>query len=138
MFVICWGIISPWYEEIKLIKVTSVIKHRNMAKEIMIYTDKVYSLLLKLEKKQSIILLSLYTAARLTTPTSLLNCVQIISQWEVTRIWWLWRSMNIRQNSENLLKFQEFICTEILVYDFNNFTCITSPYVIILEFVQIP
>ena len=51
MFVICWGIISPWYEEIKLIKVTSVIKHRNMAKEIMIYTDRVYSLLLKLEKK---------------------------------------------------------------------------------------
>ena len=80
MFVICWGIISPWYEEIKLIKVTSVIKHRNMAKEIMIYTDRVYSLLLKLEKKQSIILLSLYTAARLTTPTSLLNSVQIISQ----------------------------------------------------------
>ena len=80
MFVICWRIISPWYEEIKLIKVTSVIKHRNMTKEIMIYTDRVHSLLLKLEKKQSIILLSLYTAARLTTPTSLLNCVQIISR----------------------------------------------------------
>ena len=52
---------------------TSCIKHKNTAKEIIIYTHRVYSWLVKLEKKQSIIfLLSPYTRARLGTLTSLL------------------------------------------------------------------
>ena len=32
------------------LKVTSAIKHRNTAEEIIIYTPRVYSLLLKLER----------------------------------------------------------------------------------------
>ena len=34
------------------LKVTSAIKHRNIAEEIMIYVHRVYSLLLKLEKNK--------------------------------------------------------------------------------------
>ena len=34
------------------LKVTSAIKHRNTAEEIMIYVHRVYSLLLKLEKNK--------------------------------------------------------------------------------------
>ena len=33
------------------LKVTSATKHRNTANEIVVYTHRVYSLLLKLEKK---------------------------------------------------------------------------------------
>ena len=63
------------------LKVTSATKHRNTANEIVVYTHRVYSLLLKLEKKQKsiIFLVSLYTPARLGTPTSLLIYVQFIS-----------------------------------------------------------
>ena len=114
------------------LKVTSVIKHRNAAEEI-IYTHWVYSLLLKLEKKQNIMfLLSLYTAAHPRTPTWLLICLQFISQWEATQIWWLWR------RHEHLTKFREFIYEEILAFDFSSCMCIISSYIIILKFVQIP
>ena len=54
------------------LKVTSAIKHKNTHTYI-------------------IFLLSLYTATRLGTPTSLLICVQFMSVWEATQIWWLWR-----------------------------------------------
>ena len=37
----------------KALKVTTVIKYRNTAKEIIIYTHRVYSLLLQLEKNQA-------------------------------------------------------------------------------------
>ena len=51
------------------LKITPAIKHRNTAEEIISYAHRLYSLLLTLEKKQSIIfLLSLYHAARLRTP----------------------------------------------------------------------
>ena len=62
-------------------------KYSINSKEIIIYAHRVYSLLLKLEKKQSIIfLLSLYRAARLRTSILLLICVQFISQLEATQI----------------------------------------------------
>ena len=83
-------------------------------------------------KKQSIFLLSLYTATCLGTPTSLLISVQSIFQWEATRIWWLWH------RHEHLTKFSEFIFEEILPFDFSNFMCIISLYIIILKFVQVP
>ena len=35
------------------LKVTSAIKHRNTAEEIIIYTHTVYSLLLKLERNKA-------------------------------------------------------------------------------------
>ena len=41
--------------------------------------------------------------------------------------------MNIRQNSENLISKKCFNS-----FDFNNFICIISLYIIILKFVQIP
>ena len=116
-----------------LLKVTSAIKHRKTAEEIISYAHRVYSLSLKLEKKQSIIfLLSLYHAARLWAPTLLLICVQFISRWEVTQIWWLWRG------HENQAKFREFVYEEMLAFDFNNFMCIISLCIFILKFVQIP
>ena len=37
---------------IEKLKVTSAIKHRNTAEEIIIYTHRVYSLLLKLERNK--------------------------------------------------------------------------------------
>ena len=37
----------------KVLKVTPVIKYRNTAKEIIIYTHRVYSLLLQLEKNKA-------------------------------------------------------------------------------------
>ena len=93
------------------LKVTSAIKHRNTAEEIISYAHRVYSLLLKLWKKQSIIfLLSLYHAARLQTPTSLLICVQFIPQWEATQIWWLWL------RHEHQAKFREFIFEEMFQF----------------------
>ena len=36
------------------LKVTTAIKHRNTAKEIIIYTHRVYSLLLKLKKTEAV------------------------------------------------------------------------------------
>ena len=38
---------------LKYLKVTSAIKHRNTAEEIIIYTHTVYSLLLKLERNKA-------------------------------------------------------------------------------------
>ena len=110
--------------------------NRKTAEEIIIYAHRDYSLLLKLEKKkkkQSIIfLLSLYHAAGLQTPTSLLISVNFISQWEATQIWWLWR------RHEHQTKFWEFIFEEMLAFHFNNFICIISLHIILLTFVQIP
>ena len=94
---------------------------------------RVYSLLLKLEKKQSIIfLLLLYHAACLRTPTLLLICVQFTFQWEATKIWWLWH------RHEHQTKFWKSIYEEILAFEFNNFMCTISFYIIILKFVQFP
>ena len=48
------------------LKVTSGTKHRNTANEIVVYTHRVYSLLLKLEKKQkkyNILSLTLHTCS---------------------------------------------------------------------------
>ena len=87
-----------------VLKVASAIKHKNTAEEIIIYTH-LQSLLfiIKAWKKTKYNILTFtFTAARLGTPTSLLICVQFISQREATQIWRLWRSMKIRQNSENL------------------------------------
>ena len=85
--------------------------------------------IIKAWKKQSIIfLLSLYHAARLRTPTLLLICVQFISQWEATQIWWLWR------RHEHQTKFREFIYEEMLAFDFENFMCIISLCIFILKF----
>ena len=91
------------------LKVTSATKHRNTANEIVVYTHRVYSFILKLEKKQSIIfLVSLYTPARLGTPTSLLIYVQFIYHWEATQMWWL------RGRHKHQIKFREFIYEEII------------------------
>lgn len=61
------------------VKVASATKHRNTAKEIIIYTHRVYSFLLKLKKTKHNTLTFIYTPARLGMPTSLLTYVQFIS-----------------------------------------------------------
>ena len=65
-------------------------------------------------------------------PTSLLICVQFISQWEATQIWRLWC------RHKHQAKFWEFIYEKMLTFDFNNFMCVISLYIIILKFIQIP
>ena len=105
------------------------------AEKIIIYTHIIYSLSLKLWRKWKyniLFILSLYTAARLVTPTSLLICVQFIPQWEAIQIRWLWR------RHEHQTKLREFIYEEVFTFDFNNFMCIISLYIIILKFIQIP
>ena len=77
-----------------VLKVASAIKHKNTAEEIIIYTH-LQSLLfiIKAWKKTKYNILTFtFTAARLGTPTSLLICVQFISQREATQIWRLWRT----------------------------------------------
>ena len=92
----------------------------------------------RIEKKTSLkktkynILTFTLPCCRLRTPTSLLICVQFISQWVATQIWWLWRRY------KHQTKFREFIYKEMLTFDFNNFMWIISLYRIILKFVQIP
>ena len=69
---------------INWLNVTTAIKHKNTAEEVIIYTHRV---IIKAWKKGSIIFLfSLYTAAGPGAPTSLLICVQFISQWETTQM----------------------------------------------------
>ena len=48
------------------------------------------------------------------------------------QIRWLWR------RHEHQTKLREFIYEEVFTFDFNNFMCIISSYIIILKFIQIP
>ena len=105
------------------LKISSVTKRKNTAKEIIIYTQ---SLLFITEawKYQSIFLFSLYTPGRLGTPTSFLIYA--------TQIWRLWG------RHEHQTKLCEFIYEEILAYGFNNFVYMISVCTIVLKFVQNP
>ena len=103
---------------------TSVAKELNidiLLRKSFILTEFTLSSLYYWSLKQSaIFLLLLYTVAGIGTPTSLLICVQLISQWEGTQIWWLWR------RHEHQTEFREFIYEEILAYEFSNVLCTIS------------